>query len=189
MRGVGQAGLQQPLCTGWGGGCRLCSSPGELLAQEFHFQPCRMLDEYFEEQMKEIIRLCARHRQTMLFSATMTDEVVRWVGQEVGKGTRKPLQCWGRGGQNCWEGLPPVPPSACGGRVCSDAAPSFLAGGRPGLGLPEISCPSFCEQQHRCGPVSAPRVCPHPAHSGGGQGSHCGRWEQGGPHVRGHAVG
>ncbi|KAJ6633960.1 hypothetical protein lerEdw1_014227 [Lerista edwardsae] len=35
----------------------------------------RMLDEYFEEQMKEIIRLCARHRQTMLFSATMTDEV------------------------------------------------------------------------------------------------------------------
>lgn len=35
----------------------------------------RMLDEAFSIQMKEIMHLCARNRQTMLFSATMTDQI------------------------------------------------------------------------------------------------------------------
>lgn len=34
-----------------------------------------MLDEYFHEQMTEIIKQCSRTRQTILFSATMTDAV------------------------------------------------------------------------------------------------------------------
>ena len=36
----------------------------------------RMLDEHFLDQMNEIIRLCPKNRQTLLFSATMTDEVI-----------------------------------------------------------------------------------------------------------------
>ncbi|CAL7938635.1 unnamed protein product [Xylocopa violacea] len=35
----------------------------------------RMLDEYFAEQMKYIIKQCSRSRSTILFSATMTEEV------------------------------------------------------------------------------------------------------------------
>ena len=39
--------------------------------------PLRILDEHFEEQLNEVIRLCPKSRQTMLFSATMTDQVMR----------------------------------------------------------------------------------------------------------------
>ncbi|KAF7636174.1 hypothetical protein Mgra_00004432 [Meloidogyne graminicola] len=35
----------------------------------------RMLEEQFMEQLSEIIKLCARNRQTMLFSATLSQEV------------------------------------------------------------------------------------------------------------------
>ncbi len=35
----------------------------------------RMLDEHFAEQLKEVMRLCSKTHQTMLFSATMTDRI------------------------------------------------------------------------------------------------------------------
>ncbi|RCN37653.1 hypothetical protein ANCCAN_16440 [Ancylostoma caninum] len=34
-----------------------------------------MLEEAFKDQMNELIRLCAPNRQTLLFSATMTDQI------------------------------------------------------------------------------------------------------------------
>ncbi|CAD5209313.1 unnamed protein product [Bursaphelenchus xylophilus] len=48
----------------------------------------RMLDEQFAEQMKEIIRLCSKTRQTMLFSATMTDEIEDLVRMSLEKPVR-----------------------------------------------------------------------------------------------------
>ena len=52
------------------------------------FDVDRMLEEHFEDQLNEIIRLSPRGRQTMLFSATMTDEVSNITARVVCSGER-----------------------------------------------------------------------------------------------------
>ena len=48
----------------------------------------RMLEEHFDLELKEILRLCPKHRQTLLFSATMTDEVEKLATLSL----RKPVR-------------------------------------------------------------------------------------------------
>ncbi|XP_020611155.1 probable ATP-dependent RNA helicase DDX27 isoform X2 [Orbicella faveolata] len=48
----------------------------------------RMLDENFKDQMEEIMKLSPRGRQTMLFSATMTDEVEELVSLSLNQPVR-----------------------------------------------------------------------------------------------------
>ncbi|GMT26496.1 hypothetical protein PFISCL1PPCAC_17793 [Pristionchus fissidentatus] len=48
----------------------------------------RMLEEAFKEQMGEIIRMCAKQRQTLLFSATMTDQIDELASMSLQKPVR-----------------------------------------------------------------------------------------------------
>ncbi|VDL72194.1 unnamed protein product [Nippostrongylus brasiliensis] len=48
----------------------------------------RMLEEAFKDQMNELIRLCAPNRQTLLFSATMTDQIDELASMSL----RKPVK-------------------------------------------------------------------------------------------------
>lgn len=75
------------------------ATPGRLI-DHLHNTPCfnletveiiildeadRLLDECFFEQMKEVMRLCSKNHQTMLFSATMTDKVEDLVRMALNK--------------------------------------------------------------------------------------------------------
>uniref|UniRef100_A0A0K0FY14 LD15481p (inferred by orthology to a D. melanogaster protein) n=1 Tax=Strongyloides venezuelensis TaxID=75913 RepID=A0A0K0FY14_STRVS len=45
----------------------------------------RMLEEAFADQMKELIHMCGKKRQTMLFSATMTEEIEDLIKMSLDK--------------------------------------------------------------------------------------------------------
>jgi ATP-dependent RNA helicase DDX27 len=73
------------------------ATPGRLI-DHLHNTPCfnletveilildeadRMLDECFAEQLKEVMRLCSKTHQTLLFSATMNDRVEDLVNMSL----------------------------------------------------------------------------------------------------------
>ncbi|KAJ2549618.1 nucleolar DEAD-box protein required for synthesis of 60S ribosomal subunit [Coemansia sp. RSA 1933] len=78
------------------------ATPGRLIdhlrnSQAFHIDKIeilvmdeadRMLDDGFEDELTEIIKSCPRKRQTMLFSATMTDNVDKLVRLSLHKPVR-----------------------------------------------------------------------------------------------------
>ncbi|KAJ1838351.1 nucleolar DEAD-box protein required for synthesis of 60S ribosomal subunit, partial [Coemansia sp. RSA 2703] len=78
------------------------ATPGRLIdhirnSQSFHLDQIeilvmdeadRMLDDGFEEELTEIIKTCPRKRQSMLFSATMTDNVDKLIRLSLDKPVR-----------------------------------------------------------------------------------------------------
>lgn len=61
----------------------------------------RILDDYFEEQMADIISRCSPHRQTLLFSATMTTEVHRVATAAL----KEPVKIFVNSNKNVAQGL------------------------------------------------------------------------------------
>ena len=135
----------------------------------------RILEIGFEEEMRQIVKLLPKERQTMLFSATQTTKVGRgreWEAMERGR----PRSNRGRGRQRLQQRV--KRPDSCASPAKQPCPPRWSGSVTdPAQCVSTASCAAASTTLARgaCAPASIPHHSPHlpiPAWPGGGPGAH-----------------